>query len=249
MTPQQQRWAPLPRARAVATFDALVATPLRGGVNALYWPRTLDGDFGALARALAPTAGLAIVDVDALAALPLGPGARAAAAAIVDDVARLHALGLDPVVNCIVDYPRDDRGLPIATDVLSLHVDRAPVAVDTWLCTYHGKPTEALDNDHARRRTDDPAVVAALRAVWRQERGAHGRADRDVEDDDGFAAFVRKGSFDLHYEPVDGAAPCAFGVGELWRLATQWPGALVPPCIHRAPRTGPGDEPRLLLLC
>ena len=60
---------------------------------------------------------------------------------------------------------------------------------------------------------------------------------------------MREGSFDLHYAPVDGAQPYAFGVGALWRVAVQWPGCPVPPCVHRAPRTGPGDEPRLLLIC
>lgn len=227
----------LPRARVVGTFDALVAAALDDGVNALCWQRRLEGDFAALARALAPTEGLVAVEPEALRDLRLGPAARAAAAAILDDVERLDALGLDPVVNCIAAYPRDERGLPIATDVMSFHVDRAPVPVDTWLCTYHGASTEAVDNDLARRRFDDPAVRAALRATC------------GVDDEDEFAAFVADGSFDLHYRALEGAPFCALGVGHLWRIAVAWPGAPTAPCIHRAPATNPGDEPRLLLIC
>jgi hypothetical protein len=228
----------LPRARAVGTFEALVGASFDEGVNALCWPRRLDGDFAALARALAPTDGLVAVEPAALRRLRLGPAARAAAAAILDDVERLDALGLDPVVNCIAAYPRDERGLPIATDVMSFHVDRAPVCVDTWLCTYHGASTEAVDNELVRRRIDDPTVRGALRAAA----GFH-------DDDDEFAAFVAEGSFDLHYAALDGASPCPLGVGHLWRIAVAWPGAPAPPCVHRAPATRPGDEPRLLLLC
>ena len=69
------------------------------------------------------------------------------------------------------------------------------------------------------------------------------------EDDDGFAEFIREGSFDLHYAAVGNAQPFSFGVGNLWRIAVAWPGCPVPPCVHRAPPTVAGDEPRLLLIC
>jgi hypothetical protein len=32
--------------RVVGSFEELITTPFRDGVNALCWPRTLDGDFG-----------------------------------------------------------------------------------------------------------------------------------------------------------------------------------------------------------
>jgi hypothetical protein len=121
--------------------------------------------------------------------------------------------------------------------VLSFHADRAPVEADTWLCTYAGRASEGLDNDDAVRLVDVPAVRAALLQ-------GYGGAD-----DDGFAAYVREGSFDLHHRAVDGAAAFSFGVGPLWRIAVDWPGCLVPPCLHRAPSTGDDDPPRLLLLC
>lgn len=68
-------------------------------------------------------------------------------------------------------------------------------------------------------------------------------------DDDDFHALVREESFDLHYGIVEGARPYAFGVGHLWRIAVEWPASPVLPCLHRAPTTDPGDEPRLLLIC
>ena len=226
-----------PRRAIVGSFAELVRRPLNDGVNALCWPRRLDGDFGEVARRLAPPAGLVIVDATMLRELPLSRAGRVAADVMLDDLRRLDELGRDPVLNCITGYPRDDRGLAMATDVMSFHADRAPVEVDTWLCTYWGRSSEGLDNDDARRLIDSPAIRARLL----QEYGGL--------DDDGFAEFVRDGSFDLHYAAVDDANPFAFGVGALWRIAVAWPGCPVPPCLHRAPHTAAGDEPRLLLIC
>jgi hypothetical protein len=233
---------PLMKRHAVVdSFAELVARPLTDGINALCWPRTLDGDFGEVARLLAPADGVVTVDAHMLQALSLSPGGRVAADTMLEDLRRLDELGRDPVLNCIASYPRDERGLAIATDVMSFHADRAPVEVDTWLCTYWGKSSDILDNDSARRRIDEPAIRAALL----QEYGG----DDDGNDDDDFAEFIREGSFDLHYGVVDDAAPFACGVGNLWRMAVAWPGCPVPPCIHRAPQTMPGDEPRLLIIC
>jgi hypothetical protein len=224
------------RRAVVDDFADLVRRPLADGVVAVCWSRTLAGDFDEVARLLAPEDGMIVVDEDMLRALPTSAAGRVAADAMIEDVRRLDALGLDPVLNCITSYRSDARGLPIAVDVMSFHADRAPIEVDTWLCTYAGRSSEGLDHDDARRRIDEPATRAALLR-------AYGGAD-----DDGFAAFVREGSFDLHYAAVDGARPFSFGVGNLWKVAVEWPGCPVPPCLHRAPRTGPGDAPRLLLI-
>lgn len=224
------------RRAVVDSFDALVARPFDNGVNALCWPRRLAGDFAEVARRLAPDDGLVVVDAALLRALTLSDAGRVAADAMLDDMARLDALGREPVLNCIAAYARDERGLAIATDVMSFHVDRAPVEVDTWLCTYHGKGSEGLDNDDAHRLIDVPARRAALRA------GFEGS-------DDEFAAFVVDGSFDLHYGENDGVEAFDFGAGNLWRIAVAWPGSRVLPCIHRAPATVVGDAPRLLLIC
>ena len=222
---------------AVHSLADLVSRPFGAGINALCWPRTLAGDFAEVARLLAPREGVVVVAAATLRALCLSPAGRAAAAAMLEDLSLLDALGHDPVLNCITSYPRDERGLPLVTDVMSFHADRAPVAVDTWLCTYQGKSSEGLDNDDARRLIDSPEIRAALLKEYAGE------------DDDGFAEFIREGSFDLHYAAVGNAQPFSFGVGNLWRIAVAWPGCPVPPCVHRAPPTVAGDEPRLLLIC
>lgn len=224
------------RRAVVASFAELLGRPPSDGINALCWPRAFDGDFAEVARLLAGD-GCVTVDAAMLGALSLSSAGRTAADVMLDDVRRLAALGRDPVLNCITSYPHDERGLPIATDVMSFHADRSPIEVDTWLCTYWGKSSEGLDNDDARRLIDSPAIRGALL----QEYGG--------EDDDDFADFLREGAFDLHYGIVDHARPFSFGVANLWKIAVAWPGCRVPPCLHRAPETVPGDEPRLLLIC
>src|SRR5690348_4751758 len=120
MAPARREEPPMSHRRAVVeTFDELVRRPLTDGINALCWPRALAGDFRAVARLLAPPEGVVEIDVDALDELPLSPAGRTAANAMQDDVRRLEALGLEPVLNCIASYLRDDRGLPIAIDVMS----------------------------------------------------------------------------------------------------------------------------------
>jgi hypothetical protein len=151
------------------------------------------------------------------------------------DLQRLQAHGLEPELNWITDYPRDEAASVIATDVYSFHVDRAPVEVDTWLCTYYGVPTEGLRNEDALLRS---AVPATRRALLEQFGGIEGA---------GFEQFLRENSYDLHYFPQPAALPWSFGVGCLWRVAVSWPGSVVPPCIHRAPNEELGAG-RLLLI-
>jgi len=221
------------RRRWVDSFEALLE-PFQAGVNAKCLSRTLDADFDALTAALAPRAddegGVLVVD-DALLRKLHGVDARAVEV-LLDDRARLAALGREPQLNLITHYPRDTRGLPVSVDVHSFHVDRAPVEADTFLCTYAGASSEGLDDEDALRRIDDPTIRAALREL-------HGR-DEDFDD------FLTEGCFDLHFAKRPGARPFSFGVGHLWRLSVAWPGAPVTPCIHRAPDAD--GRPRLMLI-
>ena len=107
---------------------------------------------------------------------------------------------------------------------------------DTWLCTYHGPASEGLRNEEALRRVD----LSETRAELLRHFGG--------QDDDDFRAWLNENCYDLHYAPVAHAQPYSFGVGHLWRIAVDWPGSPVPPCIHRAPATLPGQPPRLLLI-
>lgn len=221
----------------VDSFAELVRRPFAGDVNALCWARSLDGDFEEVARMFAPRDGRVTVDVETLRELSLSRAGRTAANAILADLRALDELGREPVLDCIARYERDERGLPITTDVHSFHADRAPVEYDTWLCTYSGKSSEGIDNGHAGRLMDDPDVASALRRHYASC------------DDEQFRELVHAESFDLHYRVVDGARPFEFGVGNLWRIAVDWPGSRVRPCLHRAPPYQVGDAPRLLLLC
>jgi len=225
-----------PRIRRVHSFAELVATPLTEGVNALCWERSLRGDFAEVVARLGTGEGIVPLEETLLRALPLSAAGREAVEAMLADLDLLRGHGLAPSLDCIHGYARDDAPAGLATDVVSFHADSAPVAADTYLCTYHGASSEGLRNDEARRRIDVPE----LRAQLFQEFGG--------EDDDAFRDYLRETCHDLHYVPLPHAQPFPFGQGNLWRIAVDHPGSPVPPCIHRAPDTGPGATPRLLLI-
>lgn len=224
------------RIKQVQSFQELIATPFAGGVNALCWARTLPGDFGEVVAEPGAGEGITTLDEASLRALRVSAAGRTAIEVLLADQQRLREHGLDPALNRIDGYPRDEQPGPVATDVFSFHADSAPVEADTWLCTYHGPASEGLRNEEARRRVDVPATRAELLQLF------------GGEDDAGFRDFLHEHCYDLHYSPVPGAQPYAFGVGNLWRIAVDYPGSPVPPCIHRAPETRPGQPPRLLLI-
>ena len=224
------------RIQRVQSFQELVATPFADGVNALCWERALAGDFAEVVRLLGAGEGIRALDEARLRALPVSAAGGVAVAAMLADLRLLQAHELDPVLNCIDGYPRDEEPGPVVTDVFSFHADSAPVEASTYLCTYHGPASEGLRNDEAVRRVDLPATRTELLKLY-------GGAD-----DDDFRVYLNEHCYDLHYAPGTGARPFSFGRGNLWRIAVDWPGSPVPPCVHRAPATGPGDPPRLLLI-
>jgi len=225
-----------PRIRRVTSLSELAATPFADGVNALCWPRTLAGDYGEVAAALGQGEGIQTLDAARLRALPVSPAGREAVDQMLADLRLMQGLGRDPVLNCIHAYPRDEQPGPVVTDVFSFHADSAPVEADTWLCTYLGAPSEGLRNEDAVRRVELPATRAQLLRLF-------GGAD-----DEAFRDYLHENCYDLHYAPLPAARPYSFGLGNLWRIAVDWPGNPVPPCVHRAPETVPG-APRLLLIC
>ncbi len=224
------------RIRVVGGFDELVATPFRDGVNALCWPRALPGDFEEVVELLGAGEGITSLDEVRLRSLPASVVGRAAIEVMLEDLRFLTARGLSPELNCIHGYPRDEDAGPVRTDVFSFHADSASVEAETWLCTYHGPPSEGLRNDEARRWVDIPETRAELLKLFGGEEG---------ED---FRESLSEGCYDLHYAALPHGQPFSFGIGNLWRIAVDWPGSAVPPCIHRAPVTLPGDPPRLLLI-
>ena len=224
------------RIKAVHSFAELITTRFQDGVNALCWVRTLPGGFGEIVELLGAGEGIVTLEEARLRALPVSPAGRVAVDFLLEDQRLLRAHELDPVLNCIHGYPRDEEPGPVPTDVFSFHADSAPVETDTWLCTYHGPASEGLRNGEALRRVDLPEIRAELL------KGYGG------EDDGDFCEYLNENCYDLHYAGLPQARPFSFGLGNLWRIAVDYPGSPVPPCIHRAPETLPGEPPRLLLI-
>jgi hypothetical protein len=224
------------RIKLVKSFDELLTTRFESGVNALCWPRTLAGDFGEVVEQLGVGEGITTLDGARLNSLAVSAAGRAAIGILLEDQRLLRERDLDPVLNCINGYPRDEDAGPVPTDVFSFHTDSATVETDTWLCTYHGLASEGLRNDEARRRVDIPETRAELLKCF------------GGEDDGDFLEYLSEHCYDLHYASLPHARPFFFGLGNLWRIAVDWPGSPVPPCIHRAPETVPGQPPRLLLI-
>lgn len=59
-------------------------------------------------------------------------------------------------------------------------------------------------------------------------------------------AWLHENCYDLHYEPTPGAQPFSFGVGNLWRIAVQYPGC--PRAGMHPSRTG-GSPTRVGACC
>lgn len=222
--------------RVVNSFEELVATPLANGVNALCWPRTLDGNFQEIVDQLGPVAEITSLDEDDLRALTLSPAGQIARETLIADLRRLRDHELQPELNCIPAYPKDDESGPVPTDVYSYHADSANVIADTFLCSYTVSSSEGLRPEDAVKCADLPETRAKLLALY-------GGAD-----DEGFTTFLNENFYDLHYVARAGALPYVFGLGNLWRISTECPGSPVPPCVHRAPVQLPGQPPRLLLI-
>ncbi|MBL9113962.1 MAG: hypothetical protein JNJ83_03075 [Verrucomicrobiaceae bacterium] len=221
--------------RLVHSFDELLSTPFQADVNALCWQRKLDGDFSELLQHIESDTDIVILDEAPFQRMPLSAAGKIASQAMLADFTRLLNAGLQPTIECVNGYQRDDPDSPVQTDVFSFHVDSATTETDTWLCTYHGPCSEALLNTDAIPRIHVPETRARL------------LADYGGEDDADFVEWLADNCFDLHYVPRTGAKAYSFGLGNLWRISTQHPGAKVPPCVHRAPPTSPGER-RLLLI-
>jgi len=224
------------RIKVVNSFDELIMTPFEGGVNALCWQRALPGDFGEVVACLGISEGMTTLDDLRLTTLPVSAAGRTAIEVLLEDQRLIRALGLSPVLDCIHTYPREEELGPVPTDVYSFHADSAPVEADTYLCTYHGAASEGLRNDEAQRLVDIPEIRAELLKSF------------EGEESDNFLEYLAENCYDLHYALLPEARPFSFGIGNLWRVAVEYPGCPVPPCIHRAPETVPGQPPRLLLI-
>ena len=219
----------------VTTFTELVTTDFEGERNALCWYRNLEGNFKEIVDQLQLKENITEVTPTDLEALQLSEQGNLAREIILNDLQALTDFGAAPVLNLIKCYERDDAFDFISTDVYSYHVDRSPIATDTFLCTYHGAASDLIANEQAVQKILIPEVREQLKAL-------HNGPTAEFED------FLKEHYFDLHYQAQPHATPINLGVGHLWRLAVDHPQQQVPPCIHRAPVEQDGEY-RLLLIC
>ena len=218
-----------------ATFSELVHTDFKGELNALCWHRNLEGDFNEIVSKLSLKGNITEVYAEDLLALQLSEKGNTARKIILNDLQLLADFGASPSLNLLKCYDRDDEFDFISTDVYSFHVDRSPIATDTFLCTYHGAASDIVSNSQATQKILIPEIRAKLKELY----------DGPSE---GFEDFLKEHYFDLHYQVHADAKPINLGVGHLWRLAVDHPKQEVLPCIHRAPVEKEGEY-RLLLIC
>jgi hypothetical protein len=219
----------------VSTFSELVQTDFKGEMNALCWHRNLDGDFNEIVSQLCIKENITEVYPEDLIALQLSEKGNIARQTILNDLQLLADFGASPSLNLLKCYERDDEFDFISTDVYSFHVDRSPIATDTFLCTYHGAASDIVSNSQAKQKILIPEIRTKLKELY----------DGPSE---GFEDFLKENYFDLHYEIDADAAPINLGLVHLWRLAVDHPKQQVLPCIHRAPIENEGEY-RLLLIC
>ncbi|ABQ06199.1 hypothetical protein [Flavobacterium johnsoniae] len=219
----------------VSTFSELVHTDFKGEINALCWYRNLDGDFNEIVTKLRLKENITEVFPEDLIALQLSEKGSTAREIILNDLQLLTDFGASPSLNLLKCYERDDEFDFISTDVYSFHVDRSPVATDTFLCTYHGAASDIVSNSQAEQKILIPEIRAKLKEL-------HDGPEEEFEE------FLKENYFDLHYQVNTDAEPINLGLMHLWRLAVDHPKQQVLPCIHRAPVENDGEY-RLLLIC
>ena len=221
--------------RCVENFQDLVSTDFKGVNNAICWTRELPGDFSEIVEKIKLKENMAVLDLEELHELKLSNQGHIARKILLNDFKLLEAQGASPIINLIKCYERDDSYPFFPTDVYSFHVDRSPVATDTYLCTYHGNASEILPNSQGTQKVLIPEIRAELKKLYGGE-------------DEGFELFLSEYFFDLHYQANSNANPINLGLGNLWKLAIDHPELKVPPCLHRAPMEKTGQK-RLMMIC
>jgi hypothetical protein len=219
----------------VTNFQDLATKPFNGVINAICWPRELIGDFSEIVKKVELTGNITVIEEEELCELQLSEQGQLAREILLSDLTALKAHGASPILNVISYYDQDDTYPFFPTDVYSFHVDRSPIPIDTFLCTYYGESSEILPNSQGKKKVLIPEIRDELKKLY------HGS-------DEGFESFLSEHFFDLHYQAEPNARLISLGLGHLWRLAVDHPESLVPPCLHRAPKEKSGQN-RLLLIC
>lgn len=219
----------------VTNFQDLISTSFQGEVNAICYRRKLIGDFSEIVKKIELDGNIAELHPEELFELQLSEQGQLARQILLNDLKILKDHGASPTLNLIKYYERDDAYPFFPTDVYSFHVDRSPIPTDTFLCTYHGEPSDIVPNSQAIQKVLIPEIRAELKKLYN---GA----------DEGFESFLSEYFFDLHYQPKPNASLISLGIGNLWKLAIDHPESKVLPCLHRAPIEKNGEN-RLMIIC
>ncbi len=222
--------------QTVSSFQNLISIPFSGEVNALAWKRNLTGNFEEIVNKVEPGDNLVTLSIEELKELQLSEQGDLAREVLINDFKALEDLGASPVLNVIRCYDREEPSSFFPTDVYSFHVDRSPVPVDTFLCTYYGASSEIVPNADATKKILIPEIRKELLRLY------------GGKDDEGFEIFLSENFYDLHYEVKPDAQILRLGTGHIYRLAIEHPESQVLPCVHRAPLERLGQS-RLLLIC
>jgi len=224
-----------PQIQSVTNFQDLVTTQFSGEFNALCWNRELEGDFSEIVNQIELNENMVTLNIDELCALQLSAQGNIARETLLNDYTLLKTHGATPTLNLIKNYERDDIFPFFPTDVYSYHVDRSPIPTSTFLCTYHGEPSEVIPNSQVKQKITIPALRNELKKLY---------DGPEV----GFDSFLSEHFFDLHYQAQPNARPVNLGLGNLWRLTVDYPESKALPCVHRAPKEKDGLT-RLLMIC
>jgi len=220
----------------VDSFDELMSAQFSERVNAFCWRRDLRGDFDVFARAVETKGEIVSLEDEELLGLPLSLEGSNARSILLRDLKLLREAGLSPSLELVPAYDKSGLTDCVPLDVYDFHADSATVPIDTFLCSYTVAASQGVSNRFVERYTDDPKIRAKLLEQF------------GGQDDEAFSTYLREHFYDLHYRARPSAKPIDFGLGNLWRIATQYPGSPVAPCIHRAPTPLVGQPPRLLLI-
>ena len=211
-----------------------MSTPFEGNINALSWKREIEGDYEAIVNAFEFQENIIEIDPVDLKNLKLSEAGIIAINTILNDYELLQSQGASPVLN-IIKYYEEDTSFPFfPTDVYSYHVDRSPIATDTFLCTYFGSTSELIPNQQAVQKITIPEIKEQLFSLF------GGKATE-------FETFLSEHFFDLHYQAKPNTLHIQAEIGHIWRLAVDHPSCKVLPCVHRAPKEN--GKKRLLLIC
>ena len=85
-----------PHIKAVQSFDELASTKFADGVNALCWPRPVQGDFNEVMAQVGSIDEITTLDDESLMSLTLSTAGSVARDFLLQDQQQLRDLGLSP---------------------------------------------------------------------------------------------------------------------------------------------------------